>query len=202
MLAEQSDIINKSISMIVRKLAAVFPNIAEQYQDEFYSSANLGVNRALSEYDSSRGKTLLGWLVFAGYHNSISNLFSKSSSHILPYAVKNGKRVKRRSIRTINETDLFKDKVYLTLDDFSLEKNRGLDRKACRRYIHSIIDEYLSALEKKIFIAFYINKKSYEQIAEEYGLKLKTVDNALIRAREKIKQDSHHLLRKNEIYIR
>ena len=53
------------------------------------------------------------------------------------------------------------------------------------RSVRAYINEKLSAFEKKVF-TLYLQNKSYQQIAEETGKNVKSVDNAIQRVKRKL----------------
>ena len=55
------------------------------------------------------------------------------------------------------------------------------------KILFKVLDETLTNLEKEVFIQ-YLENKSYQEISKNLQVNIKTVDNALQRARKKIEK--------------
>ena len=53
--------------------------------------------------------------------------------------------------------------------------------------LFKVLDETLTNLEKEVFLQ-YLENRSYQEISKNLNVNIKTVDNALQRARKKIEK--------------
>jgi len=73
-------------------------------------------------------------------------------------------------------------------DNTDLEKE--VIKKEKLEKVYKLIDNTFSELERDCFLMF-LNGYSYEEITDELGIHEKSVDNALVRARRKINENSN-----------
>lgn len=137
-----------------------------EHYDEIYQEALVALYNAAISYDGEKNVTF--------------GLYAKICIHngIISYARKIKSQFKR-----LNKMKLSAEKGEKKSDETeelieALDKNSELRR---------IINEELSAYEKKVF-SLYLQKKSYADIASSLGKDEKSVDNALSRAKSKIKK--------------
>ncbi len=114
--------------------------------------------------------------------------------------------VKRHLISQLKKSKTEKRRMYI--ESLSLEKkneddddlygcvpdNTDLEKEVIKKEklekVYKLIDNTFSELERDCFLMF-LNGYSYEEITDELGIHEKSVDNALVRARRKINENSN-----------
>lgn len=133
-------------------------------EDDFVQEALLGVLSAIHSYDSSRGA---GFMTFASRCalNRVLTFSKRTSSHAIP-------------VVSLEDTPF-------AVETSSEPEAQLVADESYKKFIVSVRDA-LTKTELKV-LNCYLKGFSYEKISLETGLSQKSVDNALFRARKKIK---------------
>ena len=75
----------------------------------------------------------------------------------------------------------------LTSDASDIDPVDGIIRQEDYEYCHGVIQQELSPFDFRAFMG-YVSGRSYQQIAEEMGGNVKSVDNALQRSKRKLRR--------------
>ena len=133
-------------------------------EDDFIQEALLGVLSAIHSYDSGRGASFMTFASRCAL-NRVLTFSKKTSTHSVPVVSLDD---------TPLATGLLSEPEAVLVADESYKK-----------FLQSV-REALTETELKV-LNCYLKGFSYERISLETGLSLKSVDNALFRARKKIK---------------
>jgi RNA polymerase sporulation-specific sigma factor len=160
-----SELITRYVNVIVikaNKLARGFSRFNRQDAEDFISEGFLALLSAIRTYEESKGG-------FAAYANAC-----------IDNRMKNALGKARRTLFLSEEFDpaLIKEQSP-GADEIIIEKES-------RNEILKRIGRVLSDRELKVF-EMYLNSFSYRQIAARLNISVKSVDNALSRARAKLK---------------
>jgi len=160
-----SELITRYVNIIVKKankMAGASCRLNRQDAEDFISEGFLGLLSAIRAYDGSKG----GFMPYANIciDNRMKSALGKA----------------RRTLIFSEDFDaaLIKEKSP-GADEVLIEKESGEE-------ILKRIKKILSEREYKVF-DMYLNSYSYRQIGESMGISVKSVDNALTRARTKLK---------------
>ncbi|MCL1866194.1 MAG: sigma-70 family RNA polymerase sigma factor [Oscillospiraceae bacterium] len=129
--------------------------------DDFVSEGFLGLLSAIRTYDEQKGK-------FEVYANAC---ISNRIKNLITSGGENG---------SDGEFDI------TSLPDKRLTEEIVLEKESFRE-ISAKLHEVLSQLEYSAF-SFYLDSYSYSAIAEKLGVSVKTIDNALSRAKSKLRK--------------
>ncbi|MCL2076954.1 MAG: sigma-70 family RNA polymerase sigma factor [Oscillospiraceae bacterium] len=161
-----SELITRYVNIIVikaNKIARGFGLLNRQDAEDFISEGFLAFLNAIRTYDEQKG-------AFSAYANAC-----------IDNRMKNALGKARRTIILSEEFDpaLIKEQSP-GADDLVIEKET-------REEILKKISKALSRREFEVF-EMYLNSFSYKQIAASMSISVKSVDNALSRARAKLKE--------------
>ena len=151
----------------VRRLAHVY-SYNHSDCDDLVSEGIIGLMNAVKSYDGSSGKASFSTYAYACIHNRIISALKKSSR--------------------INSCEENMD---------TLDSNVGSSARDCspesivmsREELGEVLEwmeKGLSKIEKSVFEA-YMAGKPYSEISKSLGIPLKSVDNALLRVRRKLR---------------
>lgn len=165
----------QAMSAIVKKL---MPSV------EVQASAHAG-SGAITRYDLIQ-EGLLGVLNAIYSYNPEKNASFPTYagvciSNSIASAVRAQNRKKHRPLNSFVSLDEIEREDQLNDDPesiFSMQENMAL--------VFKCIEEELTELERNV-VKLHISGKSYEKISGELGVSVKSTDNALARARKKIK---------------
>ena len=146
--------------------SAVYKHYNDSFDyDDMYQEATLGLVKAIKHYDSTKG-------VFSAFAKLCVE------SELLSYI----RSLQKKSNIPANNLVELKDELHMPLSDPQeiYIKREEVDN------IKAKIKDSLSDFEYSI-IHHYILGKSYEEIADELGVTVKSVDNAIQRIRRKLK---------------
>lgn len=162
LLARYANLINKQIRHIT---------VNGIDNDDLRQEAYMGLYNAIRSFDSTKNVS------FASYAsrcvgNSIKNLFAaastgKAKAYHLSVPIDELENVDLRGIDDTNPEDI-------------------LLHKEAYEDLNSLIDSVLSGFEKEVLFA-YLSGRDYQEAAVKLHSSLKSVDNALQRARRKLK---------------
>ena len=140
--------------------------------DDFVSEGFLGLLSAIRTYDEQKGK----FEVYANacISNRIKNLMTS------------GGEMGGRTPTVSSENDSDGEFDITSLPDKRLTEEIVLEKESFRE-ISAKLHEVLSQLEYSAF-SFYLDSYSYSAIAEKLGVSVKTIDNALSRAKSKLRK--------------
>ena len=85
----------------------------------------------------------------------------------------------------------------LTSDASDIDPVDGIIRQEDYEYCHGVIQQELSPFDFRAFMG-YVSGRSYQQIAEEMGGNVKSVDNALQRSKRKLRR---HIMGKQDMTV-
>lgn len=106
-------------------------------------------------------------------------------------AVKRASRKKHMPLNDYISLDYSFDNEKSSIDYVPISRNQSnnpetlfIDKETIKS-VRAFIDKNLSDFEKKVF-SLYLDNKSYQQIAEDAGRSVKSVDNAIQRVKRKL----------------
>lgn len=160
--AAYSELISRHIGT-VRRIAHLYSSNLSDC-DDFVSEGIVGLLNAVRTFDSSKGASFSTY-AYACVNNRILTALKKSS----------------RIIKCEENID----DLSLSLGDGASPENIIIDREELGE-VFSWIENGLSKTEKSVFEE-YLSGSSYQEIADRLGMSLKSVDNALLRVRRKLR---------------
>ncbi|MDP4096603.1 RNA polymerase sigma factor [Paenibacillus sp. P96] len=168
------------IARILRGEQSAFRELVEQYSRHVYQTAYSVLQDAKEAEDVSQETFVQVYTSLSHYRNEG---FKSWLTRIAVHKAIDTKR--RRSRRTAEMT--VADEALLVLPSREEDILGRLIRQERRSELAAKI-ETLPRQHKEVVTAFYIQGKSYEQMAEEMQVALKTVESRLYRARQWIRQ--------------
>ncbi|MFW5984706.1 MAG: sigma-70 family RNA polymerase sigma factor [Halanaerobiaceae bacterium] len=149
-------------------------------KDDVIQEGMVGLYKAIRDYKFEKQSSFRGFCQLCIHRQLIS-------------AIKKANRQKHMLLN--NSTSLDKTLDYdndnqgRSFNEILPDKSENIEEKFIFREVLSLIfddiKEELTELEREVFM-HYLDSKTYEEISCSVGVKLKTVDNALQRARKKI----------------
>ncbi len=182
--AQQGD--NQAINLLIQKNMDIVYAKARYFfikgleREDVIQEGLVGLYKAIRDYREDRSASFRGFAQLCIHRQLISAI----------------KRANRQKHIPLNSS---------TSIDRSIDFNEGSrsykeiipnnDRDLEDRYIYKeqlnllfkVLDETLTNLEKEVFLQ-YLENRSYQEISENLNVNIKTVDNALQRARKKIEK--------------
>ena len=149
-----------TVKYLVSKFSSFDNSVGE---DDFVQEALIGVLSAIQSFDKNRGAS---FITFASRcaENRLVSFYKKTSSRQKPTV----------ELDELNQTDYTSEPETFFVAQESFEKFLLSVRRALTSNELAVLNCYLKGM-------------SYEQIASTLSLSVKAVDNALFRARKKIK---------------
>ena len=150
-------------------------------RDDVIQEGRIGLYKAIRDYNEDKAASFRGFSQLCVHRQLVS-------------AIKRANRQKHVPLN--NSTSMNKSLDYgsekgRSFNEILPDKEEDLEEKFLHKELLSLIFEdienELTDLEKKVFL-HYLDSKSYKEISRLLEIKLKTVDNALQRARKKIEQ--------------
>jgi len=182
--AQQGD--NQAINLLIQKNMDIVYAKARYFfikgldREDVIQEGLVGLYKAIRDYREDRSASFRGFAQLCIHRQLVSAI----------------KRANRQKHIPLNSS---------TSIDRSIDFNEGSrsykeiipnnDRDLEDRYIYKeqlnllfkVLDETLTNLEKEVFLQ-YLENRSYQEISENLNVNIKTVDNALQRARKKIEK--------------
>lgn len=152
------ELVEKSKPML-RKIVATFP---ERHREDLIQEGILGLHNAYTTFDKDLGVPFSVYLRIC-VNNSILTAYKK--------------------LKKSDCSEEFDEEGFVpdgSMEEFVISKN---DAEKFFEKLKAV----LSPLEKEI-LAEYLKDKSYEEIADTLSLTVKTVDNALMRIKKKMRK--------------
>lgn len=170
-------LINNNMDIVYAKARFFF--IKGLDKDDVIQEGMVGLYKAIRDYRTERGASFRGFAQLCIHRQLVS-------------AIKRANRQKHIPLNSSTSIDKSIDydsnrsyKEILPDNDDNLEEK--FIYKEQLDLIFQDLEKELTELEMKVFI-LYLENKSYQEIAEGLDVNLKTVDNALQRARKKIEK--------------
>jgi len=160
----ENELIVRSLPTVKFLVSTFSTNDNSVGEEDFIQEALLGVLNAIHSYDEARGAS---FMTFAS-RCALNRLLTFS---------------KRTSARLIPQVELEEAEQFFP--DTDGPESRLLDEENYKRFIKSVRNS-LTETELTV-LGCYLKGMSYELISSQTGLSRKSVDNALFRARKKIK---------------
>lgn len=160
-----------AFSELLRKYSPLIDSMSERFgklsdgdgsdpeRDDMRQEACIGFYRALLTYDTEQDKVSFGLYAKICIRNRLVSILRKKKSE--------NKRIRKSS---------------LPVEATAASQEYGVDKSE----IASLVDKVLSGYEKKVFL-LYLDGVSYSDISARVGRSEKSVDNALFRAKKKLK---------------
>lgn len=162
LLARYANLINRSVSRI---------GITGSDSDDLRQEAYMGLMGAIRTYDPAKNDSFSAYAALC-IGNSMKNLFAAASTQ---------KAAVYRQTISLDDTE----NGVFRAGDAGNPESIFLDKEACRE-LQRLIGEHLSALEREALFS-YLSGHHYSDIAKKLHSTPKSVDNALQRARKKLK---------------
>ena len=178
---EAKDLIFKKYEPLIRERANKFFPYCKNYSveiNDLIQEAMIGLNDAINNFDSN--------------YDNIFYTFARKciDTRIISYIIKQG-RIKNKALNestTLEIEDIDKNGLYgKSLVDNSYNPEEVLINKESENEILNLIDKILSDTEKEA-LNLKINGFSYKEIADILDKPVKTIDNIIQKAKNKLKQ--------------
>lgn len=176
-------LINQNMDIVYAKSRFFF--IKGLDHDDVVQEGRVGLYKAIRDFNADKGASFRGFSQLCVHRQLIS-------------AIKRANRQKHVPLN--NSASLDKSLDYgsetgRTFNEILPDEGEDLEKKfICQETLNKIIEELsedLTDLEWNAFM-LYLNSKSYQEISDELDINVKTVDNALQRARKKVDDLRQH----------
>lgn len=148
-------------------------------RDDVIQEGRVGLYKAIRDFKKNKGASFRGFSQLCVHRQLVS-------------AIKKANRQKHMPLNTSASLDKSLDygsETGRTFNEILPDKGENLEKKfICNEILTTIIEELseeLTDLEWNVFM-LYLDSRSYREISVELDISVKTVDNALQRARKKI----------------
>ena len=150
-------------------------------KDDVIQEGRVGLYKAIRDYKTSKKASFRGFSQLCVHRQLVS-------------AIKKANRQKHIPLNhstSMDKTLDYDNENGRSFKEILPDENEDLEKKFINKELLSLVfedlEEELTELERKVFV-HYLDSKSYKEISYILHVKLKTVDNALQRARKKIEQ--------------
>lgn len=147
------------------------PLLKNTDMNDLLQDANIAISKAAMKFDTARGFVTFGAYVKTSINNKMITLVRRET----------------RKMRKQDPGDVLSEKKRTTLEKQKFREKKVSDEKKFYEETMKRADSHLTEKERKIFVYRMENGASYKEIAEKMGCSVKTVDNALIRAKKKLR---------------
>lgn len=172
-------LINKNMDIVYAKAKYFF--IKGLDKDDVVQEGMLGLFKAIRDYQTDREASFRGFSQLCVHRQLIS-------------AIKRANRQKHQPLNnstSINKTYDHDNESGRSFSEILPDKKKKLeDQFVYKEIIDLVFEEIerdLTKLEKEVFYE-YLDDRTYKEISEKLDINVKTVDNALQRARKKIEE--------------
>jgi len=170
-------LINHNMDIVYAKAKYFF--IKGLDKDDVIQEGMLGLFKAIRDYQEEREASFRGFSQLCVHRQLIS-------------AIKRANRQKHQPLNnstSINKTYDYDNESGRSFSEILPDKKKKLEDQFVYKEIINLvfaeIEKELTQLEKEVFYE-YLDDRSYKEISEKLDINVKTVDNALQRARKKI----------------
>ena len=153
--------------------------------DDVIQEGRVGLYKAIRDFRENKGASLRGFSQLCVHRQLVS-------------AIKKANRQKHMPLNTSASLDKSLDygnETGRTFNEILPDEGENLEKKfICQETLTttmSELSEELTDLEWNVFM-LYLNSQSYQEISDELEINVKTVDNALQRARKKVDDLREH----------
>jgi RNA polymerase sporulation-specific sigma factor len=153
--------------------------------DDVIQEGRVGLYKAIRDFRENKGASLRGFSQLCVHRQLVS-------------AIKKANRQKHMPLNTSASLDKSLDygnETGRTFNEILPDEGENLEKKfICQETLTTIMSELseeLTDLEWNVFM-LYLNSQSYQEISDELEINVKTVDNALQRARKKVDDLREH----------
>ncbi|MFW5998610.1 MAG: sigma-70 family RNA polymerase sigma factor [bacterium] len=171
-------LISKNMDIVYSKAKIFF--IKGLDKDDVIQEGRIGLYKAIRDYKEEEKASFRGFSQLCVHRQLISAIKRANRQKHVPL---NNSTSINKSIGYNNEEGRDFSEI-LPDEDISLENKYVY--KEILKLVFEDINQELTKLEKDVFL-LYLEAKSYSEISNILKVKLKTVDNALQRARKKLK---------------
>ncbi|MGM0411033.1 MAG: sigma-70 family RNA polymerase sigma factor [Bacillota bacterium] len=154
-------------------------------KDDVIQEGRVGLYKAIRDYKVDRRASFRGFSQLCVHRQLVS-------------AIKKANRQKHIPLNTstsLDKTIDYDDSKGRSFNEILPDKDKNLEEDFIYREVLKVIfndiEKELTELELEVFFQ-YLDNKSYKEISEYLKVNIKTVDNALQRARKKIDEIKHN----------
>lgn len=172
-------LINQNMDIVYAKAKYFF--IKGLDKEDVIQEGMLGLFKAIRDYRNDREASFRGFSQLCVHRQLIS-------------AIKRANRQKHQPLNnstSINKTYDYDNESGRSFSEILPDKKKKLEDQYVYKEIIDLvfqeIEKELTELEKNVFYE-YLDDRSYKEISEKLDINVKTVDNALQRARKKIEE--------------
>ena len=172
-------LINQNMDIVYAKAKYFF--IKGLDKEDVIQEGMLGLFKAIRDYRNDREASFRGFSQLCVHRQLIS-------------AIKRANRQKHQPLNnstSINKTYDYDNESGRSFSEILPDKKKKLEDQYVYKEIIDLvfkeIEKELTELEKNVFYE-YLDDRSYKEISEKLNINVKTVDNALQRARKKIEE--------------
>ncbi|MGM0445286.1 MAG: sigma-70 family RNA polymerase sigma factor [Bacillota bacterium] len=170
-------LINQNMDIVYAKAKYFF--IKGLDKEDVIQEGMLGLFKAIRDYRTEREASFRGFSQLCVHRQLIS-------------AIKRANRQKHQPLNnstSINKTYDYDNESGRSFSEILPDKKKKLEDQFVYKEIINLvfqeIEKELTELEKNVFYE-YLDDRTYKEISDKLGINVKTVDNALQRARKKI----------------
>ncbi|MGM0437082.1 MAG: sigma-70 family RNA polymerase sigma factor [Bacillota bacterium] len=170
-------LINQNMDIVYAKAKYFF--IKGLDKDDVIQEGRVGLYKAVRDYKVDRRASFRGFSQLCVHRQLVS-------------AIKKANRQKHIPLNTstsLDKTIDYDDSSGRSFNEILPDKDKNLEEDFIYREVLKVIfndiEKELTTLELEVFFQ-YLDSKSYKEISDFLGVNVKTVDNALQRARKKI----------------
>ena len=170
-------LINQNMDIVYAKAKYFF--IKGLDKEDVIQEGMLGLFKAIRDYRTDREASFRGFSQLCVHRQLIS-------------AIKRANRQKHQPLNnstSINKTYDYDNESGRSFSEILPDKKKKLEDQFVYKEIINLvfqeIEKELTKLEKNVFYE-YLDDRTYKEISDKLGINVKTVDNALQRARKKI----------------
>jgi RNA polymerase sporulation-specific sigma factor len=172
-------LINQNMDIVYAKAKYFF--IKGLDKEDVIQEGMLGLFKAIRDYQPAREASFRGFSQLCVHRQLIS-------------AIKRANRQKHQPLNnstSINKTYDYDNESGRSFSEILPDKKKKLEDQFVYKEIINLvfqeIEKELTDLEKNVFYE-YLDDRTYKEISQKLGINVKTVDNALQRARKKIEE--------------
>lgn len=172
-------LINQNMDIVYAKAKYFF--IKGLDKDDVIQEGRVGLYKAVRDYKIDRRASFRGFSQLCVHRQLVS-------------AIKKANRQKHIPLNTstsLDKTIDYDDSSGRSFNEILPDKDKNLEEDFIYREVLKVIfndiEKELTTLELEVFFQ-YLDSKSYKEISNFLGVNVKTVDNALQRARKKINE--------------
>ncbi|MFW5976501.1 MAG: sigma-70 family RNA polymerase sigma factor [Bacillota bacterium] len=172
-------LINNNMDIVYAKAKIFF--IKGLDKEDVIQEGRIGLYKAIRDYKLNEAASFRGFSQLCVHRQLISAIKKANRQKHIPL----------NNSTSINRSFDFDNEKGRSFSEILPDKAKDLEETLLYREVLSMIfkelEEELTDLEKEVFL-HYLESRSYKEISDSLGVKVKAVDNALQRVRKKVSE--------------